>query len=336
LGLQVWVHPPARFGSALQYATGSQSHNVRLRETALDQGLSLSEHGFTRQNGEELLCETEAELYETLGLAWIPPELREDRGEIQAAREDHLPALIEPADLRGELHAHSDWSDGKVSITEMIDAAERAGYFYFALTDHSGSLGIANGLSVKRLREQRVELKGLRSRGKGAIHVFQGAEVEILADGALDYSDEVLAELDLVIASLHTSLRQDRDRITERLLGAIRNPHVDVIAHPTGRLIGSRDPAALDMQAVVTAAAEHGVALEINANPERLDLNDVHARMALDAGCLLTINTDAHHPDQLDSVGYGVSVARRAWAEADHVINTWPLYRLREWLENRG
>ena len=336
LRVQLWVHPPERFGTALQYATGSQAHNVKLREMALDQGVSLSEHALTREDGSEILCAEEEQVYAALGLPWIPPELREDRGEIQAAKEGALPDLVTLDQVRGELHAHSDWSDGAVSIEAMARGAKERGLRYLIITDHSRSLGVANGLSIERLRQQRKELEtARRAMGKG-FTLLQGAEVEILADGKLDYPDEVLAELDLVIASLHTSLRQSRERVTRRLMNAIQNPHVDLIAHPTGRLIGQREGADLDMESILQAAADHDVILEINANPERLDLNDVFARRALELGCRLAINTDAHRPEHLDFRHYGLGVARRAWATADHVVNCWTAARLKRWAAARG
>lgn len=336
LRIQLWVHPPERFGTALQYATGSKEHNVRLRERAQRKGLSLSEHAFKAEGGEELLCATEEEVYETLGLPWIPPELREDRGEIEAAAEGTLPALIEIGDIQGDLHSHTDWSDGRATLQAMVEGALQAGHSYLVISDHSRSLGVANGLSIERLRQQRNVIQELRREVGEDITLLQGAEVEILADGTLDYPDEVLAELDLVIASLHTSLDQRRAVVTERLLNAVRNPHVDVIGHPTGRLIGRRDPADLDLEAVFAAAAESGVALEISASPERLDLSDAHARRALEFGCRLCINTDAHHPDHFALIRYGVATARRGWVEPDRVINTWSSERLLEWLEARG
>jgi DNA polymerase (family 10) len=336
LRVQLWVHPPERFGTALQYATGSQAHNVKLREMALDQGVSLSEHALTREDGSEILCAEEEQVYAALGLPWIPPELREDRGEIQAAKEGALPDLVTLDQVRGELHAHSDWSDGAVSIEAMARGAKERGLRYLIITDHSRSLGVANGLSIERLRQQRKELEtARRAMGKG-FTLLQGAEVEILADGKLDYPDEVLAELDLVIASLHTSLRQSRERVTRRLMNAIQNPHVDLIAHPTGRLIGQREGADLDMESILQAAADHDVILEINANPERLDLNDVFARRALELGCRLAINTDAHRPEHLDFRHYGLGVARRAWATADQVVNCWTAARLKRWAAARG
>lgn len=330
------VLPPDRFGTLLQYFTGSKDHNVKLRELALDKGLSLSEHAFTRKNGQEILCATEAEVYKVLGLAYIPPEMREDRGELQAALRNGLPRLIDVKDLQSDLHAHSTWSDGKLSVREMTMAARTRGLKCLAITDHSQSLGVANGLTVERLRTQRREIDAAQADLGAGFSLLQGAEVEIRADGQLDYDDAVLEDLDIVVASLHTSLRQERDKITARLLKAIESRHVDIIGHPTGRLLPDREGADLDMDAVLRAAADSGVALEINANPERLDLDDVYARRALELGCLLAINTDAHHSDHFDLAHFGVGTARRAWATADNVINTWPTEKLLHWLDERG
>jgi DNA polymerase (family 10) len=334
--VQVWVHPPDHFGSAWQYATGSQAHNVKLRELALKKGLSLSEHGFKKDDDGDIACATEEEVYATLELPWIPPELREDRGEIQASLAGELPELVQVSDLKGELHAHSDWSDGGVSMREMISAAQSLGLQYFVISDHSHSLGVANGLTVKRLEKQRREIEELQDEIGDSLKILHGSEVEILADGSLDYPDDVLAGLDIVIASLHMSLRQARDVITARLISAISNPNVDIIGHPTGRLIGKREAADLDLEPVLQAAAAHNVALEINANPERLDLRDVHVRMAIDHGCLLAINTDAHRPEHLGFRVYGVGTARRGWATSDSILNSWPLDKLQNWLANRG
>jgi DNA polymerase (family 10) len=336
LRVQLWVHPPERFGSALQYATGSQGHNVRLREAAQKAGLSLSEDGYQDQEGGMIFCPEEEEVYTVLGLPWIPPTLREDRGEIEAAKDGELPRLIQLEDLRGELHTHSDWSDGKSSIMRMAEAAIELSMEYLVISDHSRSLGIAGGLSIEDLRAQRAEIKRVQKEIGKRLTLLQGSEVEILANGELDYPDEILQELDIVIASLHTSLRQPREQVTERVLRTIRNPHVDIIAHLTGRLIGKRDPADLDVDAIFRAAAEHDVVLEINSNPERLDLKDTHARRALESGCRLAINTDAHHPDHFAFRRFGVGTAQRAWAEAPSIVNTWPLDRLLAWVKPRG
>jgi len=335
LRAQLWVQPPERFGTALQYATGSKDHNVRLRELALKKGLSLSEHALTREDGTEILCATEVEVYRTLGLPWIPPELREDRGEVQAALMGKLPDFIELDDVKAELHTHTTWSDGKLSIQEMAEAAIARGLKVLAITDHSVSLGVAGGLTVEGLAKQRQEIDAVQKELGSRLRLLQGTEMEIRADGTLDYPDEVLEKLDIVIASLHSSLRQPREKVTERLLTAIRNPHVDIIGHPTGRLFPDREGADLDMEAVFTAAAEHQVALEINAHPARLDLDDVNARRAQELGIKLCINTDAHSQGDLDMLQFGVSTARRGWVEASSVLNTWKTANLLNWLKKR-
>ena len=334
---QLWVHPPERFGTALQYATGSKEHNVQLRQLALDRGLSLSEHALTKTDGSgEILCATEEEVYAALGLPFIPPELREDRGEVQAAKAGKLPKLIEVHDIRADLHMHSTWSDGKLSMLEMAQAAARRGIRVIAFTDHSDSLGVAHGLSIDDHKRQQAEIEQVRQQLGESILVLHASEVEIKADGALDYPDEFLASLDLVVASLHSSLRQPREKVTERMLNAIRNPRVDIIAHPTGRHIPDREGADLDMDAVFAAAAQSGVALEINASPYRLDLDDVYARRAKEMGIPISINTDSHSEDDMDMRFYGVDIARRAWLTAEDVINTWPAERLLDWLKQRG
>ncbi len=335
LRAQLWVHPPERFGTALQYATGSKDHNVRLRELALKKGLSLSEHALARRDGTEILCATEEEVYAALGLAWIPPELREDRGEVQAALSGTSPNLLSLKDMRAELHSHSTWSDGKLSIRQMAEAARRRGLKVLAVTDHSASLGVAGGMKAEDVIRQREEIDTVQAELGDTLRLLQGAEVEILADGRLDYSDEVLERLDIVIASVHTSLRQPREVVTGRMLNAIRNPHVDLIAHPTGRMIPNREGADLDMDAVLAAAVEHNTALEINAHPSRLDLDDVYARRAIEMGIRLSINTDAHSDTDLDLLYFGVATARRGWVTAGDVINTWDTERLEKWLKER-
>jgi len=334
--VQVWTHPSERFGTALQYATGSKDHNVRLRELALSMGFSLSDQAFKLEDGGEITVAAESDVYKKLGLPWIAPEMREDRGEIQAAQNGELPKLIEVKDLKGELHAHTTWSDGKHSIKEMAEGAMKEGHKYLAITDHSQSLGVANGLSVKRVEQQRIEIEKVRNALKKDLVLFHGTEMEILADGTLDYPDEVLAEFDIVIASVHTSQRQPREQVTARMLNAIQNPHVDMIAHPSGRLIGRRDPADLDMDQILEAALESGVILEINANPERLDLNDIYARRAAEMGIPLAINTDAHSPQHLAFRSFGVGIARRAWVTSKQVVNCWTAARIQKWLNARG
>jgi len=323
------VLEPARWGTGLQYFTGSQAHNVRLREIAQKKGLSLNEYAITREKGgKEILCAEEAEVYRRLGMPFVPPELREDRGEF----EHDIPLLVELGDLLGDLQMHTTWSDGNASIEEMARAARARGYRYILITDHTQSLGVTGGLTPARLGQQRHEIDAVNARLDG-IRVLQGAEVEVRADGSLDFPDDVLARLDLVFAALHTGLRQERDKFTARMLAAIRNPHVDIIAHPSGRLIGERDGADLDWDAVLHAAAETRTIMEINAHPSRLDVNDLHARRALELGCKLAINTDAHDPGGLEVMFYGVAVARRAGATPADVVNTWPLERLLHWVE---
>jgi DNA polymerase (family 10) len=336
LRAQLWVHPPEKFGTALQYATGSKEHNVHLREAALSQSYSLSEHALTKEDGEEILCATEEQVYQTLGLPFVPPELREDRGEIQAAKNGNLPVLIKTEEVISELHTHSTWSDGKATIQEMAQIAIDRGYKVLAITDHSVSLTIGNGLSIERLLAQKEEIEAARQEFGDRLMILHGTEMEIKADGTLDFPDEIIADLDLVIASLHVSMRQPREQVTERMLTAIRNPHVDIIGHPTNRLIPKRAGSDLDMDAIFEAAAEYGTALEINANPVRLDLDDIHTRRAVEMGIPITINTDAHFPEQLGYLSLGVDTARRGWVEKQHVINTWEPEKLLEWLRNRG
>jgi DNA polymerase (family 10) len=330
---QLWVHPPERFGTALQYATGSKDHNVRLREMALDMGLSLSDQAFIKEDGSEILCATEEEVYKLLGLPWIAPELREDRGEVQAAKAGALPKLIEVKDIKAELHSHSTWSDGKASILMMAEAAKAHGYKVLAVTDHSHSLGIGNGLTIERLQEQRKEIEAARKKLGDSFLLLHGTEMEIRADATLDFPDEILEWLDIVVASLHVSMRQPREQATKRLLAAIHNPHVDIIAHPTNRLLPDREGADLDMDAVLKAAAETGTALEINANPRRLDLEDIYARRAVEMGIKLVIDTDAHHPSHMDFLPFGVATARRGWVTAKDVINTWTPKQIQAWLK---
>jgi len=335
--VQVWVHPPKEFGTALQYATGSKDHNVLLRQFALDKGLSLSDHSFAKVKGKgEIFCATEEEVYETLGLPWVPPELREDRGEVQAAKANKLPKLLQVKDIKADLQVHSTWSDGKFSMLEMARAAAKRGIKVIAFTDHSVSLGVTGGLSMDDHKKQAAEIKKIQKQLGDEILVLHATEVEIKADGSLDYPDEFLASLDLVLASMHTSLRQPREKVTQRTINAIRNPHVDIIGHPTGRLIPDREGADLDMEAILQAASETGVALEINAHPSRLDLDDMYARRAKELGIPITINTDSHSEEDFDNLFYGVAIARRAWLTKNDVINAWSSKKLLDWLKKRG
>jgi DNA polymerase (family 10) len=330
------------WGTALQYFTGSQAHNVKLRELALKRGFSLSEYSLTRsrpsanadksaggkgEESSEVLCAEEEEVYRALGLPFIEPELREDRGEIEAALADELPRLVSIHDIRGEVHCHSTWSDGMASIEDMALAAEARGYEYLVISDHSQSLGMTGGLTPERLNEQRAEIQAVQAK-LPRLRLLQGTEVEIKADGSLDFPDEVLAELDVVVASVHSGLRQDRETITGRVVRAMHNPHVDVIGHPSGRLLTQREESAIDLDGVLRVAAETGTMIEINAAPERLDLDDVHVRRAVELGVQLVINTDAHHPDSFDNLLFGVATARRGWAGPEHIANTFPLEAL--------
>ena len=332
VNMQVWTQPTERFGTLLQFVSGSKDHNVALRALAQKQGLSLSERCVTREDGTELLFANEEDVYKTLGLDFVPPELREDRGEIKAAAEHTLPNLIRVEDLKAELHTHSTWSDGVNTIEEMARGCMARGLKVYAVSDHSGSLGIAGGMKVEDLKERKKEIDAVQKLLGSGITILSGSEIEIRADGTLDFDDETLAELDVVVASLHTSLRQPREVVTGRLLNAIRHPHVDIIGHASGRLMPNREGADLDWDQVLEEARKSGTAFEINASPSRLDLDEVHVRQAVDMGIPIFINTDAHMVDQLDLAVYGVSVARRAWLKPDQVLSTWEPDRLLEWL----
>jgi len=345
-GLQVDLRilEKSRWGTALNYFTGSQAHNIRMRELALKAGYSLNEHAFSpvdsqgniQEDAPKILCDSEEKVYATLGLPWIPPEIREDSGEIEAAQAGKLPELITLNDIQADLHMHTTWSDGTLSIREMAEAALQRGRKYIVITDHSQYSAIANGLSVERILQQQLEVRQVDQEMGGRIRVFHGVEMDIRSDGTLDYPDEVLEKLDFVVASLHISLRQPREQITQRVLNAINNPHVDLIGHPRGQLLPDREPADLDMDAVFAAAKEHGTALEINANPRRLDLEAQYARRAVELGIPICIDTDAHAAEQMDLMGYGVLTARRGWVTAASVINTWPVEKFIQWTQQRG
>jgi DNA polymerase (family 10) len=320
------------FGSLLQHFTGNRDHNIALRDYALRKGLSLNEYGIADvKTGDRRAFEREDAFYAALDLDYIEPELREGSGEIEAARAHALPSLVTVDDIRGDLHAHTDWSDGATAMEGMVLAAKQRGYEYIAITDHSQGIGVANGLSPERLFEQVAQIRALDRRING-IRVLAGSEVDIKRDGSLDFSDDILAQLDWVIASVHSGFNQSEKEMTARIIRAIENPHVDAIAHPTGRLIGKRAPYAVDIEAVFRAAAREHRALEINSFPERLDLSDVHARRAKELGVMLVIDTDAHAPIHLDNIRYGVAMARRAWSEAHHVLNTRSFRDLTHWL----
>ncbi len=310
------------FGSLLQHFTGSKEHNVKLRKIALAKGLHFSEYGLKNAvTGEQMPCSTEQEQYEMLGLQFIPPEMREDRGEIEAAMEKKIPQLIEIGDIKGDLHVHSNWSDGKNTIEEMALAARFLGYEYIAISDHSGSSKIANGLSEKRLLEHITEIERLNERIEG-IRILSGTECDILTDGKLDYSNELLEQLDIVVVAVHGSVEQDSKTMTQRIVTALENEYVHILAHPTGRKFGKRLPFEMDMEKIMDTALEHGKILEINSAPQRLDLNDKYSMMSREMGIKLAINTDTHSPDQFANIRYGVGTARRAWVTPADVINT--------------
>lgn len=329
-GLQVDLRMVEResFGSLLQYFTGSKQHNISLREMGREKGLKLSEYGITEiATGKLEKFADEAGFYRRLGLQYIPPELREAQGELEKAEQGAIPRLVELSDIKGDLHIHTDWSDGNDSIEQMALAAKEAGYQYIAITDHSGGRGIAHGLDTRRLGRQIDEVRRVNEHLDG-IRVFSGSEVDIRADGSLDLPHEILAKLDIVIAAVHSSMNQDVDRMTNRVLSAVENPDVDIIAHPTCRLLGEREPVAIDLTAVLRTAAKNNKIVEINAMHSRLDLNDIHAFRAREMGVKLAIETDSHDVTHLNFMRFGIGVARRAWCEPHHILNTLPLAEL--------
>lgn len=334
-GLQVdlRVVPAASFGAALHYFTGSKPHNIAIRALGLKRGLKINEYGVFR-GSRRIGGRTEEEVFRAVGLPWIPPELREAAGEIDAARTGTLPRLIELSDIRGDLQVHTTYTDGVNSLAEMVEAARARGYEYVAITDHTKSVRVASGLTRGQFHRQFKEIDRLQKRLDG-ITILKGAEVDILEDGTLDLDEATLAELDIVIAAVHSKFNLSRAAMTRRIVRALRHRHVQILGHPTGRLLGRREPYPLDLEEVVKAAADYGVALEINAQPERLDISDLQARAAHEAGVRLVINTDAHRVEELACMRYGVDQARRAWCEARHVLNTLPLDRLRAALRRR-
>uniref|UniRef100_A0A7C5VXP6 DNA polymerase beta n=1 Tax=Thermomicrobium roseum TaxID=500 RepID=A0A7C5VXP6_THERO len=334
LQVDLRVVAPDEYGSALLYFTGSKEHNIALRTYVQERGWKLSEYGLFDENGTRLASRTEEEIYRLLDMDWIPPELRENRGEIQAAREHRLPKLVEQQEIRGDLHAHTDWSDGHDSLERMVQAAIARGYEYLVISDHSPSLTVARGLTVERLRAQRELIREVNER-VAPFRILQGAEVNIQSDGTLDYPDEVLAELDVVIVSVHSAFDMPIERMTERVIRALANPHVDILGHPTGRLLNSRLPYEIDLDAVLDAAAEYGVAIEINGQPDRLDLPDVWVQRAINRGILIACTSDAHSTRQLDNMRWSIAMARRGWAESRHVLNTRSLPELLTWLSRQ-
>ena len=325
-GIQVDLRVVEResFGAALQYFTGSKAHNIKLREMASRRGLKINEYGVVREkDGRRLGGAREEDVYAAVGLPFIPPELREDTGEIEAARDGTLPDLVDLGDIRGDLHIHTKWSDGSHDLDTIVAAAREKGYRYIAVTDHSKGLGVAHGLDEKRLREQGALIDRANAALRG-FRILKGTEVDIRSDGSLDLPDDALRELDIVVASIHSGFRQPREQITKRLVSAVRNPLVSVIAHPTGRLLGEREAYDVDMEAVFREAARRGTAMEINSYPMRLDLSDAHAKEAKRHGIPIVISTDTHVRTQLDFMAYGVSIARRGWLGKKDVLNTLP------------
>ncbi len=316
------------YGAALAYFTGSKAHNIRLREMAVKKGLKINEYGIFRdKDNKRIGGEKEEDVYKILDLQYIPPELREDQGEIEAALEGRLPDLINLEDIKGDLHVHSKWSDGSHTFEQLVEAAKKHGYSYIAITDHSKGLGIARGLTEDRILEQKREIEVLNKKLKG-FRIIHGIEVDIRSNGSLDISDEVLKELDIVVASIHSGFKQPRKQLTYRLVSAMKNPYVSVIAHPTGRLIGERDAYDVDMDEILAVAKDTGTAIEINAYPLRLDINDIYAKKAKEMGIPIVIATDTHVTNQFDYMRYGVSIARRGWLEKDDVLNTLEAERL--------
>jgi DNA polymerase (family X) len=318
------IVPPAAFGNLLQHFTGSKAHNVQLREEAVARGLSVSEHGITEvESGDVETCETEEAVYRRLGYQYVEPELREGRGELKAARAGELPDLVELDDVRGDLHSHTTLSDGRNRLAEMAEAARDRGYAYLAITDHSATHGFGNHVTAEQLWERIEEVRAWNeAHGDAGFRLLSGSEINIGLDGSLDYPDDLVAALDWVVASVHTSFSVSEEQMTARVLAAIENPNVDCIGHLTGRLIGRREPYGIDVEAVAEAAARTQTMIEINGNPNRRDLSDRHARLAADAGVKIVLNTDAHGVETLDNMVYGVATARRAWLTAEEVANT--------------
>ncbi|HEY6103849.1 MAG TPA: DNA polymerase/3'-5' exonuclease PolX [bacterium] len=327
LQADVRVVDPASFGAALQYFTGSKDHNVKIRERGVRKGLKVNEYGVYRvKDDKHLAGRTEEDVYKAIGLPWIPPEIRENQGEVELAEKGKLPRLITLEDIRGDLQMHTRWSDGAEPVEQMARVAKDRGYEYIAITDHSRSLKFVGGVPVDELRVNAKTCRKLSDRLGFAVLI--GTECDVLSDGRLDYPDDVLAELDVVVASVHTRLKMGREEMTARLIRAMEHPHVDIIGHPTGRLLGQREAYEVDIERLVDAAARTGTVLEINASPGRLDLSDVHARLARERGVTFAINTDAHSRYELRFMEYGINVARRAWIEPKHVLNTLPLKEL--------
>lgn len=326
------VLEPKSFGAALQYFTGNKDHNIALRKIAIKKGYKLNEYGLFKGK-KQVAGRTEEEIYKKLGMKWMPPEIRGDQGEIEAAKKNNLPKLIPYDSIKGDLHAHTKWSDGTNTVEEMIKAAIKIGHEYFAITDHSKSEHIARGMKEKELVKYVKEVNKLKKKYSKKIKVLVGSEVSIMADGSLDYADKYLKQLDWVIASVHSRFKQKKSEMTERIIKAIKNPFVNALGHPTGRLIHARDPYDVDWGKVFEAAKKHKVALEINSYPERLDLRDANVRAAVQAGVKLVINTDAHNENHLKYLRYGIAQARRGWATSKDVINSWSWKKFQKFIK---
>ncbi|MBC7074321.1 DNA polymerase/3'-5' exonuclease PolX, partial [Candidatus Parcubacteria bacterium] len=325
--MDIRVLPKRSYGAALQYFTGSKEHNIALRKIAIEKGFKLSEYGLFK--GSKMIAgESEEEIYQKLGMEWIAPELREDRGEIEAALKGKLPKIIGYKDIKGDLHCHSNWDGGANSIEEIAKYAMKMGYQYVGIADHTKFLKIEHGLDEKKLRERNKEIDSLNKKFAGKIRILKGCEANILPDGSIDISDDCLKELDFVIAGVHSKFKMPKEEMTERIIRAMKNKNVDIISHPTGRLIQKRDEYEIDLDKILRVAKETGTILEINSYPERLDLNDINIKKAKEMGVKMVINTDAHQVDQMRFIEYGIGQARRGWAEKKDIINCWPLEKL--------
>ena len=347
-GLQVDLRilPQRSYGAALHYFTGSKAHNIAVRTLGVDRGLRISEYGVFRvpkgkkaeeagvEEGERIGGTSEEDVFKAVGLDWVPPELRENRGEIQAAQKHKLPDLITLDDVRGDLHLHSKWTDGKSTILQMVRACRERGYQYCAITDHSQAVHVAGGLSAGDFKKQWLEIKEARTKVRG-IAVFTGCEVDILPDGSLDLPDDLLEQLDVVVAAVHAKMDMPQSAMTKRVLKALAHPAVTILAHPTGRLINHREPSAIDLEEIFRAAKENDIAIELNAQPDRLDLNDLHLFRAREIGVKIAINTDAHSTEQLRFMRYGIDQARRGWLEKRHVLNSMSQPQFESWLKQR-
>jgi len=323
------------FGAALAYFTGSKEHNIRLREMAVKKGLKINEYGvFDVKTEKKLGGSYEDDVYKILGMPFIAPEMREDTGELEAALEGSLPKLVSIEDIRGDLHVHTKSSDGSHDIQELIASAKAKGYEYLAITDHSKGLAVARGLSIEQVLDQHKKIKALNKKLKG-FSLLSGTEMDIRSDGSLDYPDEVLKQFDIVVASIHSGFRQSSEQITKRILSAMKNPYVSIIAHPSGRIIGEREAYEVDMEAVLKAAKETGTAIEINAYPFRLDLPDIYVKKAKQMDVMLSVNTDTHVTFQFDFMAYGIGIARRGWAEKKDILNTRSYGMLLKWLKRK-